>query len=220
MVRVAGVRPTHKVRDTWLSQTWRQMLVRGILLNLRKNIAAFARGRVRWGTSAGAAVLGRRAVGQRAGRPAGYGATWWWPATSTRPPTPTAWRSGAVDGPWRARACATGTHGKARPRPRPTDRLRLRALRRLPTRAHTRRPRLHPRLRRTCQGRVGKRPLRRCCRALSSRRLVLSGKGRARWGSCRVGCVLVGEFAEPVISPTAVAICGRRLARGASACRG
>ncbi len=33
-------RPTHKVRDTWLSQTWRQMLVRGILLNLRKNRGA------------------------------------------------------------------------------------------------------------------------------------------------------------------------------------
>jgi hypothetical protein len=42
-------------------------------------------------------------------------ATWWWPATSMRIPTLTAWRSGAVDGPWRARACATGTHGKARP---------------------------------------------------------------------------------------------------------
>ena len=64
---------------------------------------------------------------------------------------------------------------QARPRPRPTDRLRLRALRRFPTRAHTRRPRLHPRLRRTCRRRVGKRPLRRRCRALGSRRLLLSG---------------------------------------------
>jgi hypothetical protein len=45
-------------------------------------------------------------------------------ATSTRTPTPTAWRSGAADGPWRARACATGTHGKARARGRPATRSR------------------------------------------------------------------------------------------------
>jgi hypothetical protein len=62
-----------------------------------------------------------------------------------------------------------------RPRSRPTDRLRLRALRRFPTRAHTRRPRPHPRLRRICRRRVGKRPLRLRCRALGSRRLLLIG---------------------------------------------
>jgi hypothetical protein len=62
-----------------------------------------------------------------------------------------------------------------RPRPGPTDRLRLRALRRFPTRAHTRRPRPHPRLRRICRRRVGKRPLRLRCRALGSRRLLLIG---------------------------------------------
>ena len=73
---------------------------------------------------AGAAVLGRRAVEQRAGRPAGYAPRGGGRRFQTRTPTPTAWRSGAADGPWRARACATGTHGKARARGRPATRSR------------------------------------------------------------------------------------------------
>jgi hypothetical protein len=134
-------------------------------------------------STCGAAGGVGRALGRPGQRPA-------------RAPMPTAWRSGAAGGPWRARACATGTHGKARapgeaghtfaptnplvaenkrPRPGPTDRLRLRALRRFPTRAHTRRPRPHPRLRRICRRRVGKRPLRLRCRTLGSRRLLLIG---------------------------------------------
>jgi hypothetical protein len=132
-------------------------------------------------STCGAAGGVGRALGRPGQRPA-------------RAPTPTAWRSGAaVPGghervlPGRMGKRAPGEAGHTfaptnplvaenkRPRPGPTDRLRLRALRRFPTRAHTRRPRPHPRLRRICRRRVGKRPLRLRCRALGSRRLLLIG---------------------------------------------
>jgi hypothetical protein len=62
-------------------------------------------------STCGAAGGVGRALGRPGQRPA-------------RAPTPTAWRSGAAGGPWRARACATGTHGKARARGRPAIRSR------------------------------------------------------------------------------------------------
>src|SRR3712207_1529667 len=40
-------RPIHNVRDTWLSQGWREEATRGILLDLRKIVATLARGRRR-----------------------------------------------------------------------------------------------------------------------------------------------------------------------------
>lgn len=42
--------PTHESIYTWLSQNWRKNLVRGILLNLRRIVAALAQGGWRWVT--------------------------------------------------------------------------------------------------------------------------------------------------------------------------